>query len=412
MLYHYLLAVWLAVFGDTKSRRAVIFYYSGRSLRLVHYRLTLRVSGGRQIVALLAALVIAIDPWELRNSQDIRFYQQVQAANIVAMDLFILGFIEQNVVTYIKIYSLLLQQSAAIVKKYLCSTFPGYCMAGLYFYRPWRWRENINVCVGFVAVLGLVLYDIGIFEVMTLTANIGISSSSAPALLLHVWNPTVLPVSFFLGYLERGLTFSIPFFLGFVYWLAKPNRAITTLYLQVMFGLVTATILVVQIENRYVYIFYPFLVVIGAVTVDSALQDAARKLSAYAGDWREPLRSRWLGTAGALCAVFLMTAMEPWKTWQGYNRQINTEQEFGFWYVADHKRPGDIVLANTPDAAATVTHGLDYYLSGIIFFDALYQRGNEIVERWAGGDFVSNLDMFRNVLLTHDRVWLVISDAI
>ena len=56
-------------------------------------------------------------------------------------------------------------------------------MAGLYFYRPWRWRENINVCVGFVAVLGLVLYDIGIFEVMTLTANIGISSSSAPALL-------------------------------------------------------------------------------------------------------------------------------------------------------------------------------------------------------------------------------------
>ena len=108
-----------------------------------------------------------------------------------------------------------------------------------------------------------------------------------------------------------------------------------------------------------------------------ALQDAARKLSAYAGDWREPLRSRWLGTAGALCAVFLMTAMEPWKTWQGYNRQINTDSSFGFWYVADHKRPGDIVLANTPDAAATVTHGLDYYLSGIIFFDALYQRGNE-----------------------------------
>ena len=139
-----------------------------------------------------------------------------------------------------------------------------------------------------------------------------------------------MPVSFFLGYLERGLTFSIPFFLGFVYWLAKPNRAITTLYLQVMFGLVTATILVVQIENRYVYIFYPFLVVIGVVTVDVLRsQDAARKLSAYAGDWREPLRHAGLEPQASLCAVFLMTAMEPWKTWQGYNRQINTEQEFG-----------------------------------------------------------------------------------
>ena len=408
ILYHYPLAVWLAVFGDTKAVARSFSIIPGVLSVWFIYRLTLRVSGGRQIVALLAALVIAIDPWELRNSQDLRFYQQVQAANIVAMYLFILGFIDKRGSLYQNLF-FVASAIGCYSQEIFVLTFPGYCMAGLYFYRPWRWRENINVCVGFVAVLGLVLYDIGIFEVMTLTANIGISSSSAPALLLHVWNPTVLPVSFFLGYLERGLTFSIPFFLGFVYWLAKPNRTITTLYLQVMFGLVTATILVVQIENRYVYIFYPFLVVIGAVTVDFALQDAARKLSAYAGDWREPLRSRWLGTAGALCAVFLMTAMEPWKTWQGYNRQINTEQESGFWYVADHKRPGDIVLANTPDAAATVTHGLDYYLSGIIFFDALYQRGNEIVERWAGGDFVSNLDMFRNVLLTHDRVWLVIS---
>ena len=350
--------------------------------------------------------MIAIDPWELRNSQDIRFYQQVQAANIIAMELFILGFIEQKGKFYQNLFFVAVAVGCYSQEVFVLA-FPGYCMAGLYFYRPWRWRGNINVCVGFVTVLGLTLYDIGIFEVMTLTANVGISSSSAPALLLHVWNPTVMPASFFLGYLERGLTFSVPFFVGLIYWIIKPNRQVATLYLQVIFGLAAATILVVQIENRYVYIFYPFLVVIAVVTVDAMLRDAAHMVSAHGGRWREPLRRRWLGAAGVLCAIFLMGAMEPWKTWQAYHRQMNTEQESGFWYVVDHKRPGDVILTNSPDAPATVNHGLDYYLSGIIFFDALYQRDNEIVDRWAGGDFLSNIDMFRNVLLTHDRVWLV-----
>ena len=96
ILYHYPLAVWLAVFGDTKAVARSFSIIPGVLSVWFIYRLTLRVSGGRQIVALLAALVIAIDPWELRNSQDLRFYQQVQAANIVAMYLFILGFIDKT----------------------------------------------------------------------------------------------------------------------------------------------------------------------------------------------------------------------------------------------------------------------------------------------------------------------------
>ena len=67
------------------------------------------------------------------------------------------------------------------------------------------------------------------------------------------------------------------------------------------------------------------------------------------------------------------------------------------------------MLANLPDFVATVVGDLDYALTYQVQFDTLYQPGNEIVERWAGGDFVSNLDMLRNVLLTHDRVWIVIS---
>ncbi len=411
VLYHFALAGWLAIFGDTKTSARLFSVIPGVLAIWLTYRLTLYVSGGRRVVALLVALLLAIDPWELRNSQDIRFYQQVQTFSVAAMWAFLLGFVDRRGKAYQNTF-FFLASAACFSQEVFVLAFPGFCVAGFYFYRPWRWRENINVCVGFAFVLGLVIYDIIIFEIMTLTANIGISSSSAPALLLHLWNPTVMPSSFFLGYLEDRLVYFVFFSIGLVYWLRRSNRYVGTLYIQIICGIITATILVVQIEDRYVYLFYPFLVVTAAVTVDAILQDFARVASAFAEDaaQRERLRRRWVACAGGLCAVAALISMEPRKVWQSFHWRINTQQESGFQFVLDHRRPGDVVLANTPDAAATVTHGLDLYITNVLFFDALYQPGNEIVERWAGGRLLSNVDMLRQELLRHDRIWLVLSD--
>ena len=409
-LYHEALAGWLTLFGNTKAAARAFSVIPGVLSIWFTYRLTLLASGGRRIPALLAALVMAIDPWELRNAQNIRFYQQVQAFSIVAMEAFLLGFVDRRGKLYQNLF-FVLASMACFSQEVFVLTFPGFCIAGLYFYRPWRWRENLNVCIGFVAVMGLAIYDIVIFEIMTLTANNGISSSDLPAMLLHVLSVATLAVSFFAGQAHGHLIFSLPFFVGLVYWVRRSNRYIGTLYIQIICGLITGTVLVMQIQNRYVYLFYPFLIVVAAVTADAILRDIAYAISAFAGSGAEPLRRRWLSAAGGLVGIGLLVGVEPGRTWRSFNWATITQEESGFRFVVDHRLPGDAVLATSPDSVATVVGDLDYTLTYDLQFDTLYQPGDEIVDRWSGGKVLSNLDMLRKVLITHDRVWLVLTDA-
>jgi hypothetical protein len=69
------------------------------------------------------------------------------------------------------------------------------------------------------------------------------------------------------------------------------------------------------------------------------------------------------------------------------------------------------VLASLPDSVASVVGDLDYALTYDVQFDTLYQPGNDIIDRWAGGKLLSNLDMLRKALMSHDRVWMVLSDV-
>ena len=409
-LYHEMLAGWLALFGNTKVVARAFSVIPGVLAVWFTYRLTFLVSGGRWVAALFAALVIAIDPWELRNTQNIRFYQQVQTFSIAGMEAFLLGFIARRGKIYQNIF-FVMASLACFSQEVFVLTFPGFCIAGLYFYRPWRWRENLNVCIGFMAVLGLVIYDILTFEIMTLTANNGISSSDLPALMIHIFSFTTLPTSFFVGQAQGRLIFSIMFVIGLVYWAHRSNRYIATLYIQIICGIATGTILVMQIENRYVYLFYPFLIVIACATVDAILRDAASTISAFAGSGAETLRRRWLSCAGGLLAVGLLISMEPARMLRSFNWATITREESGFQFVFDHRLPGDVVLATSPDPVATVVGHLDYVLTYDLQFDTLYQPGNDIVDRWAGGKVLSNLDMLRKALISHDRVWLILSDA-
>ena len=66
----------------------------------------------------------------------------------------------------------------------------------------------------------------------------------------------------------------------------------------------------------------------------------------------------------------------------------------------------------SPPSGAIVLGGIDYYLMTPPSFDQLYMTPRGIVDRGAGGQFVSKPDMVREILLQNDRVWIVSTSRI
>jgi hypothetical protein len=405
VLFHYPLAAWIALFGDTKSAARAFSATTGVLSVLMSYVLAYRVTGRRSL-ALIVAFCVACDPWEIHNARNIRFYQQVQFFSLLSMYLFLRGFIEregnlwQNLFFFSCVGAVLSQEVYVI-------TFPGFCIAGLYFYRPFRWKENINVVVAFAVAMAITLYDMAMFVVLCLTANVGISTSSASIMQLHLFNPTVFFNVMFLGNLRGQYAFSVLFFLGFAIWIRNPKKSIATLYIVVITGVVTVTILVVQIAARYVYLLYPFLMMIAVATADLLLRRIGNYVSGRgpSDGWMRPT---WYRIASTLTVAALVVSFEPAKIVQSYGQGINLGHEAAYRFIAEHHRGGDVVITESPMSGAIVLYGVDYYLMDPVAFDELYRQPRGVVDRWAGGVFLSKLEQVQRVLQSHERVWIIV----
>jgi hypothetical protein len=414
-LYHYLLAGWLLVFGDTLFSGRCFTLVSGVAVIPALYYLVWAITG-RRYLALFAAFVLAVDPWQLGIGNFIRFYQQMQLFVVLTTIFFLKGFIWKQG----KLYQNLFFASAlagVLSQEIFATTFPAFLLGFLLCYRPFGWRKDLNVWLGFTAMMILVMLDVRTYATICLTPHVGVATSSESLFLLHFTDLlgkadilSGLTTIFFWNEGGNNLYLAVFFLTGLVYWLRNPNRAVLMLCGLVLLTVFMLTVLVVQIQSRYCFSVYPLMVAAAIISADAMIRAAASRFARIAAGGAASTAGRWAVLVGGIVLAGWFISGEFHKLDLSYQQTRFIDHHAALRYVSGNKREGDKVITSHPMAGAILTEGVDYYAMVLVHFDELYMTRRGAVDRWAGGKLVWKVDQFRHIFQQNERVWVVVDE--
>jgi hypothetical protein len=405
-VYHYLVAFWLKLTGDSYINARFISVLFAIATLILVFVFTRKVTG-KFWMALVVTAILAIDPWQLMNARNLRFYQMLEFITVFSFWTFYCGFIEREGKRYqylflIGITVLLLTQEGVAP-----TLLPCFAIGLLCFYRSFSWRTDWQLIAGSIVSAGLYAYDVIFFKLKCLTPSVGISDSSSVPLGLHFSDVTKYAVSFFIGNSRVHTLYSLFFVLGLVYCLRQRDGRRLFLFSSIFIQLTSITLWVYTVETRYTYPIYPLFIMLSVYGFFCILREIKETFQSILGD-RLPVQ-RFL----YVCAILLILGnLELNRVIDSYADKLSRDNPIVFEYIQQHRQPGDIVIAGNPPAAGNVLGQLDYFLPPrlTLLFDGLYAHQGKVIDRWAGGTVISNLDQFNAVLANADRVWLQLDD--
>jgi hypothetical protein len=403
--FHYLTAFWLSLVGDTPVNARLFMAIWGAATVLMAFFLAREITGKIWLSILIAAL-LAIDPSILWYSRFIRFYQVVQFLCLLSLFAFIKGFIRSKGSSYqltffASLTLLLLCQEVNI------TLVPCYLLGFLIFYRPFRIRMSWPLLTSSILCLTIFAYNIIFFSIKCLTPWVALSSSTDAYLKPQLNDLTGFLSLFFVGPSRTHIIYSIFFFIGLFLFIKRREPLTVFLFFTVLINLSLLTVLVYQTASRYTYAIHPLFIILSFYSAYTLFQSLTNLFRSVTPNYL-PYR---LILAGSILFL-LLSNLEPDRVFAGYKDAIARRNPSVFEYIREHQRPGDIVIANLPATAAIILGKLDYYLPPgfVIGFDRVYIRDGQLIDRWAGGTALVNLDQLSNVLAKAHRVWIQFDD--
>lgn len=404
--FHYPLALWLKIVGlsPENARMWSVLWAIGTLIMVFVFT---RLISGKVWIALVATLVLAIDPWELWYSRNVRFYQQTQFLFLLSYWSYYRGFIEASVQTHgpkrwyqyiccISLASILLTQEVTM------TLLPGFTLGALYFYRPYQWRSDWRVLISSFMTSSLFVFNAMVFSIKCLTPLVGLSSMTTGHLKFQVANITFFGTDFFIGFNRMHTIYTLLFLGGWLYFCCKKDGRTLFLFNTVLLNVTFVTVLVSLKASRYTYPFYPLFSLLSIYSAFTLAQWLGNQLQRWVGDLM-PMK----GVAIAATALLLLGNIEPDRILASYSESLTPRHLQVSKYIVDHKQPGDVVISNTPSVHANVLKGADYYVPHrMSFFDAVYLHNGRLIDRWEGRRVLTSSDQLEHVLNHANRVWI------
>ncbi|MEH1935254.1 MAG: glycosyltransferase family 39 protein [Nostoc sp.] len=402
--YHYLLAIWLKVVGDSIINARLLSVIWGTGTLILVYIFSRKVTG-KVWISLIIIAILAIHPWEIWYSRNIRFYQVLQCLTILCFWSFFKGFVEQAGKLYQYLFFITLTLTL-ITQEISLTLLPIFLIGFLCFYRPFYLSKDWHIVLGSIITLVIFIYDLGIVYIRSLTPLAALSDSSDGYLRLHFSDITVLISNLFLGPDRLQTIYTTFFLIGLFYFLKKNNFQLCFLFISTILQVFIVTILCYQLDERYVYGIYPLFILLGIYSAISVIETCGSKLQSLL-DGCIPIKAISL----AIVFIIFFINMQPSKVLAGYNETITRRNMFIFEYIHHHKQPSDVVISPLPSLAVIQLGKLDYFLMGNHYFDAIYWHEGKLIDRWAGATVVNSLDKLNSVLQKSQRVWIHLEDS-
>lgn len=404
--FHYPLAIWLKIVGLSPENARMWSVLWGVATLVMVFVFT-RLITGKVWIALVATAVLAIDPWELWYSRNVRFYQQTQFLYLLSYWSFYRGFIEASVLTqppkrwyqYICCISL---ASILLTQEVTMTLMPAFILGALYFYRPYHWKSDWRVLMSSFVAGSLFVFNALVFSIKCLTPLVGLSSMTTGHLKFQVSNITFFGTDFFVGFNRMHTIYSLLFFCGWLYFCWQKDGRRLFLFNTVLINVIFVTVLVSLKASRYTYPFYPLFSLLAVYSAFTLAEQLGKHLQFWWGD-RLPMK----GVAIAAAGLLLLANIEPDRILTSYSESLTPRHLEVSQYIVDHQRPGDVVISNTPSVHANVLKGADYYVPHrMSFFDAVYMNNGRLIDRWEGRQVLTNADQLQQVLTNANRVWI------
>ncbi|MBW4615762.1 MAG: glycosyltransferase family 39 protein [Desmonostoc vinosum HA7617-LM4] len=402
--YQYLLALWLRIVGDSVINGRLLSVIWGTATLILIYIFAHQITG-RVWIALLITAILAINPWELWYSRNIRFYQLLQFLTILSFWSFFRGFIDKLGKHYQYIFFIALTLTL-LTQEISLTLLPVFIFGFLCFYRPFRISHDWQIILGSCLTLVIFVYCLGFSSIRLLTPLAAISDSTAAYLRLHFSDLTNLAAIFFINSDRMHTIHSLLFLLGFVYFLKVKNGKMLFLCSIIIINVIFITILCYGIAERYLYGVYPLFILLAVYSAICLAESLGNRLEQLLTGLL-PLRA----IALSLMLLLVVTNIEPSRTLAGFQESINRRNAQLFEYIRAYKQPGDVTISPLPPLAVVNLGKLDYFLMGTGYFDAAYWRDGRLIDRWSGAVVVSSIDKLNQVLQQHKRVWIHIEDT-
>ncbi|MEM6255889.1 MAG: glycosyltransferase family 39 protein [Cyanobacteria bacterium P01_D01_bin.156] len=403
-VFHYLLALWLKLVGDSVFNARFFSVLFGTATLLVVFYITRRLTG-QVWIGLVVMLLMALNPWEIWYSRFIRFYQMVQFTTLLTVWAFIRGFVDNAGRRYQYVFFGALTITLLIQEVSLTIT-PGFLLGYLCFAPRFRWQQDWRLWLNTVMVMVIFGYDIIFFKIKCLTPWTALSSSTASYLKPHLLNVTGFLSCFFVGPNRLGILYTAFFIVGFIYFLRQQTGLILFLFSFVLLNVLMLTLLTYQIAERYAYSVYPLFVILAVYSAIAITQTLVKKAQT------SQFQAWPVGAIAGVClTLMLVSNLELGRVAQSYSQAIGRHNTQVFEYIRDHRQPEDVIISPTPSFGPVTIGPVDYFLMGTWFFDATYWRDGRLLDRWGGGVVVTNVDQLERVLETSQRVWIHIDDA-
>jgi len=405
--FHYMVALWLRLVGDSDVNARFLSVLFGTATLVLVFILS-RYITGKVWLSLLVTAILAIDPWELLYSRNIRFYQLQQLQSLITFWVFSQGFIEKRARIYQYFFFIILTLML-LTQEVSITLLPCFLIGFLIFYRPFKLSIDWSILLGSLMTLVIYIFDGIVFSILCLTPWILLSSTTETQLKLHLGNFTGFISALFCGNIRMYTLYSFFFLLGFIYFLKFRNYKLFFWFSTVFITIIVVTLLVVQVSIRYAYGIYPFFIILSVHSAVCIMESLGKRFESILKGLI-PLKNIALG-----CVILLLISnIEPERVLAGYQDTLARHNPQVFQYIREHRQPGDLVFGTLSSAAAIdLGGGIDYYMppEEILRVDALYLREGRLIDRWGGGVSVINLDQLSNILEKANRLWLQLDDS-
>lgn len=404
--FHYPLALWLKIVGLSPENARMWSVLWGIATLIMVFVFT-RLISGKIWIALIATLVIAVDPWVLWYSRNVRFYQQTQFLYLLGSWSFYRGFIEPTIHTHGPKrwyqYTFCIAMACILLTQEVTMTLlPAFTLGAMYFYRAYQWRSDWRVVISGFTTSSLFVFNAMVFSIKCLTPLVGLSSMTTGHLKFQVANITFFGTDFFVGFNRMHCIYTLLFLGGWLYFYRQGEGRKLFLFNTVLLNITFVTVLVSLKASRYTYPFYPLFSLLSIYSAFTLASWLGRQLRPWIDD-RLPMKQIAIVAVGLL----LLGNIEPDRILASYSESLTPRHLQISQYVVDHKQPGDVVISNTPSVHANVLKGADYYVPHrMSFFDAVYLKDGRLIDRWEGRRVLTSTDQLDHVLANANRVWI------
>jgi 4-amino-4-deoxy-L-arabinose transferase-like glycosyltransferase len=413
-LYHYLLAGWLWLFGDNYVSARCFSLVPGLGVIGAGYALVVALTR-RRYLGLLAALLLALSPWELHSSSFIRFYQLGQLLVVLCTLFFLKGFVWQQGKRYQNLF-FVCASCGVLSQEALGLIFPPLFLAFFACYRGFSWKADLNVWVGFAFTMGIAVLDLATFGFICNTPHVGVATWSSSVFQLNFRNVTEFTTTFYWMTNGANALVTVFFVAGLAYWLRRPDGgAMLVLYAVVVMMVVGSTVLLRTIAPRYAYAPYPLLLSGALISADALIRRCTAGLSWSADAVQTDRKRTALGLLlGGVALAGCLVSFELDKVADSYGRDRYLEHQVALGFIAERRRPEDALMTVLPVSTGIEGARADYYATGprvgFVRFDEVYLRPRGGADRWEGGRPLWQLEQYQKAFLKHERVWVLVSD--